>query len=144
MPKVQTKNNEKPRKKKTPTQAVQEMIKLKTRNPKLSCQEIGDIVGRDKSNVSRALRRYGFEMKGLGRYKDNRADILAGFQNRILEAIDSNKLDKASLKDIALSYGILYDKERLERGKSTENVAMSGLVEIIDKQVREKIEDHKV
>ncbi len=57
-------------------------------------------------------------------YKDNRPDILSHIQTKILEQVDERRLKAADLRDIMVSFGIAYDKERLERGLSTTNVDM--------------------
>ena len=52
-------------------------------------------------------------------YKDQRADSLAGLQVKLLNAIDDDKLKKASAFQLVGSAALLYDKERLERGQAT-------------------------
>ena len=44
-------------------------------------------------------------------------------QERILHSVDLDAINSASLMQRAATFGILYDKERLERGQSTANVA---------------------
>jgi len=51
----------------------------------------------------------------------NRAAILANRQVSVLAEMTSEKLEKSSAKDLAVTFGVLYDKERLERGQSTSN-----------------------
>jgi len=48
-------------------------------------------------------------------------------QKKMLENITDEKLENASVKDLTTSYGILYDKTRLENNQSTINI--EGLIE---------------
>jgi hypothetical protein len=73
-------------------------------------------------NVHQVLERYGIEPNTLESYKQHRADILAGKQEAILSSIDTEAIKGMPVGQRIMSYGILYDKERLERGQSTENV----------------------
>ena len=43
---------------------------------------------------------------------------------RLLSAISDTDIKKASLRDKVIAAGILFDKERLERGQSTSNVSV--------------------
>ena len=58
-------------------------------------------------------------------YQDHRADILANLQLKLLSHLDEARLRKASAYQLVGSAGLLYDKERLERGQSTANHAVS-------------------
>lgn len=117
---------------------VLQMVEMKLRNPAVTTREIGKVVGRHHATVSRALKRYGIESKSVKDFRDNRANVLAGYQDRILRAIDDESLKKASLKDKVVSVGILYDKEALETGRSTHNVSFAGIVGMIEKEEKEK------
>ena len=57
-------------------------------------------------------------------YINHRADILAHNQLRMLQQLDSPRLKKMQARDAVVSMGILYDKERIERGLSTANLNM--------------------
>jgi hypothetical protein len=69
-------------------------------------------------------------------YKANRGDILAGIQERIIHTLTDADIKKASMLQRVTAAGILYDKERLERGQSTSNQASveSILLEIRDRR----------
>jgi len=47
-------------------------------------------------------------------------------------------IKKMSARDRVLAFGILYDKERLERGQSTENIAYADLTKGLEEIQREK------
>jgi hypothetical protein len=82
-------------------------------------QEIANKVDCDKSLVTHVLARYGIERNTVETYKNNRADILAGLQEKILASINDEDIKSMPVGQRTMSYGILYDKERLERGKAT-------------------------
>jgi exopolyphosphatase/pppGpp-phosphohydrolase len=67
--------------------------------------------------------RYGIDLKHLESFKNNRADIFAGKQEQILASIDDVAIKCMPVAQRIISLGILYDKERLERGQSTANIA---------------------
>ncbi len=79
--------------------------------------EIGKIVNCSAGNVGNRLRKAG--IKGLKLHINNRADILALNSKRILDEIGVKSLKKIPLRELTTSYGILYDKEALQRGEAT-------------------------
>jgi ATP-dependent protease HslVU (ClpYQ) ATPase subunit len=116
--------------------AIYKAIELKVNNPSMPLTDIAKAVGRDPSNIYRALKNYGIDTKKVNTYKKLKADILAGTQGRIIEAITDEDLTKAGLRDKAIAFGVLYDKERLERGQSTQNISLANVVERMDKKFR--------
>lgn len=57
-------------------------------------------------------------------WMDNRKDILANLQLKLLKELDDEKIKAMSGQQIVTSAAILYDKERLERDLSTSNTAL--------------------
>ncbi len=55
-------------------------------------------------------------------FVQNRNAIVKSKQEEILRALTPDKMEKASAKDLAVSYGILLDKDRLESGESGNTV----------------------
>lgn len=93
------------------------------RNPQLTMEEIGKINGVSHVAIVNLFKRHGIERKRIEEYKSNRADFMAGLQEKVLASITASDLEKASLRDKVISAGVLFDKERLERGQSTVNLA---------------------
>ena len=89
----------------------------------LNTRQIAETLGCSKTNIHNRLKQYEPEIKGLKVYKDHRADIFALEQKRLLDSIDDKDIKKTPIAARMTSFGILYDKERLERGESTENIA---------------------
>ncbi|MDO9528026.1 MAG: hypothetical protein Q7J27_02580 [Syntrophales bacterium] len=89
---------------------------------KLSHAQIGKVTGCSASNVTMRLKRAGITT--LRDYKKNRADVFAIIQGKIINSVSPLDIKKASLLQKATAIGIMYDKERLERGESTENISI--------------------
>lgn len=102
----------------------EQIIKLKQDNPTLTTREIGKLADCNHSNVVRTLALYNIEQQEIEQYKKNRSNIFAGLQSRILKNITNEDIEKASLQVKAMAFGVLYDKERLENGQSTDNVSI--------------------
>lgn len=88
----------------------------------LTKAQAAKVLGCDHSNISQRLKAIDYVPEYLKTYKDNRADILAYYQAEILKHITPDRLKKATATQLATMYGIFYDKERLERGQSTDNI----------------------
>ncbi|GFO60963.1 hypothetical protein GMST_32880 [Geomonas silvestris] len=101
----------------------------------LSYQVIADHFDCSKSAVIQRLKPYVSELEvDTETYIKNRAGIIANRQAAVLAELTSEKLQKAGAKDLAIVFGTLYDKERLERGQSTANVG------VMAKMIREACE----
>ena len=101
-------------------------------NHNLSTPQIAKIQGVSKQAVHKRLQAF-LPNDSTELYKTNRADILATAQLKILTQIDQPKLKKAGLRDLVVSAGILYDKERLERGLSSQNVSYNVITDQLKK-----------
>jgi hypothetical protein len=98
------------------------------------------LLGCNKSNITTRLQQAGLTPGYLKEYKDNRADIFATYQHMVLNYLTPAKLKSAGVVALNALFGTLYDKERLERGQSTENIAYLDIVKaqkIVDKKVLE-------
>lgn len=101
----------------------------------LSTTEIAQHQGVNQSTISRFLDKVSQEKQAIERFKSCRADVLATLhgktvelQNRILDGFDDRVLNaltatqKSSLLfALNATAGTVFDKERLERGQSTQN-----------------------
>lgn len=101
----------------TPLQ--EDIIKAHKRHKSATSREIAKLTNSTHAHVLRTLKRFNLIQDNIKRYKDNRADILAGIQDRLLSSITLEDVQKTSLRDKIVSAGILYDKERLERDQAT-------------------------
>ena len=96
---------------------------IEYRSKGLSTREIAALTNCTHSNIVQRLQRIAEDIDTLPHYKSHRADILAINGRRILNSITDEDIKKAPAGQRVMMYGILYDKERLERGESTHNIA---------------------
>lgn len=78
--------------------------------------QIAEKINTSEALVTQVLERYGLERNTVESYKNHRGDILAGLQDKILQSINEDAIKGMPVGQRVMSYGILYDKERLERG----------------------------
>ena len=98
---------------------------LELRQKGLTEQEIADLFHCTKQAVSKALKPYADLFNGeIEVFKKNRADLFASTQRELLESFDPSDIKKMNVKDRVIALGIMYDKERLERGQSTSNLSI--------------------
>lgn len=95
---------------------------LKQYEDGVTYQELAKAYGCSAQNVHQRLSPYIKRRKEVQQFKENRADLLADIQEKILSSIDDKLIKKAQLLQRVDAAGKLYDKERLERGQSTENI----------------------
>lgn len=100
---------------------ITKLLDQVNRCPGITTRELGALNNIDHTAVVRLFQRHGIERQQTEDYKGNRADFFAGMQEKIVASITQEDLQKASLRDKIISAGVLYDKERLERGQSTSN-----------------------
>lgn len=92
-------------------------------NHNLSYQDIGNLQGVSKQAIHSAIKHL-LPDNDTKLYQDNRADILSHIQVKLLRELDSERLKKASAFQLVGAAGLLYDKERIERGQTTENIGI--------------------
>jgi hypothetical protein len=110
-----------------------------------SYQFIADLFYVSKTAIINRLK--GFNMPDpitVEAYKKNRADLLAYDQARYRKNITDEKLKKTPAVQLETMRCMAYDKERLERGQSTENVGYTvitgTLAELEERERRLKAE----
>lgn len=93
----------------------------------LSYSEIGKLAGCNSSNVYHRFKAAGYVPEHLKAYKDNRADVFSWWQSKILNSINEDDIKRAPLQSKVVAAGILYDKERLERGQAGQILGFDAL-----------------
>jgi len=96
---------------------VPEALKLRHEN-NLSYSQIGAIQGVSKTAICKAIKDLP-NPNDVSDFIDNRSDIFAAQQLRVLQAITDDDIKKARLAEKAMFFGVLYDKERVNRGQAT-------------------------
>lgn len=115
------------------------IITLKNQNPALSDNKIATLAGTDPSYTIEVLKRYGLSSTCINDFKKNRAEILAGLQHRLISSITQDDIQKAPVGSRILAACQIYDKERLELGKTTNNTAVIHDTVARIKEMRDKI-----
>ena len=92
-------------------------------NHHLSYKQIAQLQGVSKQAVHSSIKGL-LPIPETKVFQDHRADILANIQMKLLSQLDHDRLKKAPAGSLVLAACQLYDKERLERGESTENVSI--------------------
>ena len=100
--------------------------------------DIAKLLNCDKSNITHRLKPYKQYIDSLEDYKSHRADTFATIQHILLDSIQPSDIKSMAPASRITSAAILYDKERLERDKSTENIAFKDIV-----QERKSLEEHR-
>lgn len=102
---------------------IHTLLEIQKNNPNITHKQLAKLSDADVSSISKCFARYGIKQQHLDAFKINRADILAGIQETVASTFTEDDIKGASLRDRTILFGTLYDKERLERGQSTQNVA---------------------
>jgi hypothetical protein len=106
---------------------VLEAYKLRTIN-QLTYDQIGELQGVKGPSVFEALKRFTASLPSddqLQGFTDARAELLNATSQTLLASLsDPDVLAKANLRDRAVTFGIIYDKHRLETAQSTSNISV--------------------
>ena len=100
---------------------------IELRNKRLTYKEIGAIIGVSEQAVYQRLSIFKPSVDNLDSVKANRADTFAVVGDGLLNSLSEDDVKSASLLQRVTAVGILYDKERLERGQSTANISVVDL-----------------
>ena len=117
------------------TAPIEYLITLRRKG--LSLDQIASICHVTKGAISRRLSKTDEAIRMTDAFCEDRANILAWYQQRILRHLTEAKLRKASARDLVISMGVLFDKERLQRGQSTSNIAYADMVKAYQAKVNE-------
>jgi hypothetical protein len=77
----------------------------------------------------------------LRAYRDNRALIFDGIESELVSlALDRDKHKKATLGNVAYALDKVYNINRLEQNKSTQNLNVSSMIQHLDAESNKLIE----
>ena len=106
---------------------VLEAYRLRTLS-KLTYTQIGELQGVHPTTVSRALESFIQSLpdrEQLQSYEAAKGDLLNATSQRLLASLaDPEVLAKASLRDRAVTFGVIFDKHRLQTAQSTSNISV--------------------
>ena len=111
------------------TPKTKQILKEFTEHPQASMRQLAKYAGASVSTVHEVLQRYGITKNYVEDYKENRADIFAGLQSRLISSISEQDIQKAPMGSRVLAAAQLYDKERLERGQGSGDKPMLIIVQ---------------
>lgn len=95
---------------------------IELRQKGLSYSQIEKLTGIDSSTAFCRLKAIGYKDGDINAFKAHRADILTLKQINLLNALNEKTIAAMPGRDLVVATGILYDKERLERGQSSINI----------------------
>ncbi len=108
---------------------------LKLRLQGNTFEEIGSILGVSKQAVEQRLDSFKHIFSHIGNvgeleaYSEERKNILSAGESKLLASVlDEKAIEKAPLAARVMAFGTIYDKRRLEEGKSTENLGILGKI----------------
>lgn len=110
----------------------------------LNYEEIGKICGVTKQAIHSRFQTHGLANYSLRHYVENRADIFAWMQSRLLFSLSDADIKRMAPDRRVWAAAVLYDKERLERGMSTENLSISSIAVHLQSTLAEHQERSKL
>ena len=105
---------------------------IEYRNRELSYAEIAKLTGCSRQNIQQRLEAVEYDKEDLEHFKKHRGDVFAFLQSKILNSIDIDEIKELNPYQRIIGASILFDKERLHRGESTENVNIHQLTATIE------------
>ena len=98
----------------------------------MSQSDIARKLGCSRANISDRLAPFKESLDALPAFKRHKADLLALQQREILNSLTPEDIKGQSAYQRVGMLSILYDKERLERDQSTENISIDAVVKNVD------------
>ena len=105
---------------------------LKMRLQGNTLDEIGKVLGHTRQSIHRCLQNFeplltSLQPGTLTAYAEERSNLLSAIELRMTASLaDEQAIQKSSLRDRAVTLGIITDKRRLEAGQSTSNTMLLG------------------
>ena len=91
--------------------------------------DIGKTLGVSNQTVSQRLEPYKEAIKGLNTFKKNEPDLITMVKRNVLFVLGGRTLEKASDYQLAGIFGLLDERERLARDKTTQNIGMLAVIQ---------------
>ena len=113
----------------------------------LTLEQIGKILGITKEAVWELCERHGIIKDGIANYRQYKLDMIEGKESLVLSNLTTQDIQKASARDKAVIFGILFEKGRLQSDRSTANIDVLGVFGSITERLkalqdeRDKLDD---
>jgi hypothetical protein len=112
------------------------VIALLNDTGKLTKRDMAEIFEDTEYNIRKAIERA--QSSGvLAQYQDAKADLLDTVQSNLMAELLTRDFAQESLRDVTMAFSTIFDKARLERGQSTENMAF--MINVIDSVANERL-----
>jgi len=101
--------------------------------------EIGKYYGVTKEAIFQRLKAFRdlIDQDGLAAVDRNRVELLKAAEWKMLtQAVKKDKLEKASVNNLAYAFTQLHQARRLEAGQSTGNLSLHSIIERIEREER--------
>ena len=96
----------------------------------LTYQQIADATGQPKSSIHRSLTELCdliADPERLKHYEEVRPQLFGAVEERLMASlVDGEKIEKASLNNVAYAFKQIHEARRLETGQSTNNISVLG------------------
>lgn len=115
---------------------IETLIALK--NKGLTLEQIATLAKCSKQNVHQRLEAVGYNKQDLENFKESRADVFAFLQSKLINSIEHAEIKKLNPYQRIVGASILYDKERLELGKSTGRIDIHCVINQIESLTRQE------
>ena len=114
---------------------LSKIISLRQQN--MSAKEIANILNCSESNIYNRLK----DCEQTKDFGDNADYFFEKLQKEVIDSIDADCIDKASLQSRIWSVAVLEDKKRLIRGKSTQNISIRQAILHLSKSRKQETVD---
>lgn len=114
--------------KRAPYGSVNPLEVAELREKGLTFTQIAKIIGCTKQAANKAYRNLMTDFRGVEKFKDIRADVFAMLQKKMLYSLTADDIKGMAPDRRVWSAAVLYDKERLERDKSTANLSYKAII----------------
>jgi hypothetical protein len=107
---------------------LEDILEMQSNNPNLTHKEMAKLLGCSRKNITQRLAACGATTKSLERYQAYEGKVIANIRKKMADSLATrtpDELKDVSVRDLAVTFGVLYDKGRLEEGKSTSNVSIA-------------------
>lgn len=117
---------------------IEKLVALRLKG--MAYTDIAKLIGRSKQAVWQRLQPIEESLEALPDFKSCRADLLALHQQRLLSSLTGDDIKKASAYQRVGMFSLLYDKERLERGETTQNIGYADYTKALSSVIAKRTE----
>lgn len=111
----------KPVKTKGAAPAIEEIADLRGKG--VSLAQIARMRGVSRQAIAQTIKRHGIAPEDVETFKKGKSALLHAKQKILLDHITPERVRTMAVRDATVSFGIIYDKTRLQDDKSTANLA---------------------